>query len=116
MRGEKGSVFRSLKGLRRSDAKKRTRKVQREKKKEKKEQKGGVECKLWTKEKIEKKKKKKKRVEKSGEEKCGKSIFYLFSFFKLKSKLDISEDCERKYHEFTFFPFSFLISVEEDVL
>lgn len=63
MRGEKKgerSVFRSLKGLRRSDARKRTRKMEKEREGEKKKieegTRGGRECKLWTKEKIEKKK------------------------------------------------------------
>lgn len=56
-------------------------------------------------------------MEKSVEEKCGKSIFYLFFFLKLKNKPNISENCKRKYHEFTFFfSFPFLISVEEKVL
>lgn len=63
MRGEKKgerSVFRSLKGLRRSDARKRTRKMEKGREGEKKKigegTGGGRECKLWTKEKIEKKK------------------------------------------------------------
>lgn len=59
VRGEKKgerSVFRSLKGLRRSDARKRTRKVERERERERRTGTGGGECKLWTKEKIEKKK------------------------------------------------------------